>query len=407
MAHVLMKTHFTHPSVQSKETVRNCRHCQSKLSAQLDDEFCCHGCQSAYGLIASLELDRFYEIVQQNPDSLRPVPAQRRDYRLFDSTEFQKDFVEAEAAGRQTAHFYLENMSCYACLWVCEQITRQIDPDARLAINLASGEASLDFSAGSVALSAFFEKFEALGYAVSPHRDFQRDSKSEIARIGVALFCLTNIMMLAFPEYLGASSLEARFRLLFRGISALLAAFTTFYAGWPFLQGAFYSLRKKEVHLDLPIALALVVCFAYSLFHTITGHVHVYYDSSAAVVALLLIGRWVGARALRKVARRQAQFFDGDLRVVRCIKDDGNEELLPLSSVPSGTQIKVLPGELVAMKCRLLSPIAVVNYHLLTGEADNQSIQEGQELYAGAVNGSHPIIVESLEAGLQSFLLLC
>jgi Cu2+-exporting ATPase len=240
----MFQTHTLTPVADAVPTQRFCRHCQSKLDAQLADEFCCHGCRTAYELIESFELKRFYEIVQENRDSLRPAGPQKLDYRLFDAAEFQEGFVEKSKAGQQTAHFYLENMSCYACVWVCEQVTKQIDPEASLSINLSSGEATLDFKASKVALSEFLSRFETMGFPVSPNSDYQQDEKQEIARIGVALFCVMNIMMLAFPEYLGAESLENRFRDLFRWISTVLAALSVFYSGWPFIRGARSALRS-------------------------------------------------------------------------------------------------------------------------------------------------------------------
>jgi len=390
---------------QAAPKPRLCRHCQSKLDTQLADDFCCHGCRSAFELIESFELKRFYEIVQENRESLRPAGPQKLDYRLFDAAEFQEGFVETAGSGEQTAHFYLENMSCYACVWVCEQVTKQIDPDASLSFNLSSGEATLEFKASKVALSEFLSRFETLGFPVSPNSEFQLNEKQEIARIGVALFCLTNIMMLAFPEYLGAASLENQFRDLFRWISTGLAALSVFYAGWPFLQGALSSLRRWQLHLDLPIGLAIVVCFFYSLLHTWQGHPHVYYDSTAAVVALLLIGRWAQGRALRRIMREKSKYFASEARFVRLQKDNGDEEITQLRSVELGQTLKILAGEVIPLKAELLSEFAEINRSLLTGEAEWLAIQQGQAIDAGSMNGGQPIVVRSLETGIQSFLL--
>jgi cation transport ATPase len=401
----MFQTHTLPPVASAVATPRFCRHCQSQLDAQLADEFCCHGCRTAYELIESFELNRFYQIVQENRDTLRPARPQQQDYRLFDAAEFQETFVESTPSGQQTAHFYLENMSCYACVWVCEQVTKQIDPEASLSINLSSGEATLDFKASKVALSEFLSRFETLGFPVSPNSEYQLNEKQEIARIGVALFCVMNIMMLAFPEYLGAASLEHRFRDLFRWISTVLAALSVFYAGWPFLQGALSSLRRRQLHLDLPIGLAIVVCFFYSLVHTWQGHPHVYYDSTAAVVALLLIGRWAQGKALRRIMREKSRYFATEARFVRLVKDEGAEEIAPLASITEGQTLKVLAGEVIPLKAELLTDFAEINRSLLTGEADWLAIHKGHAIDAGSMNGGQPILIRSLETGMQSFLL--
>jgi cation transport ATPase len=401
----MFQTHTLPPVASAVATPRCCRHCQSQLDAQLVDDFCCHGCRTAFELIESFELNRFYQIVQENRDTLRPARPQKQDYRLFDAAEFQEAFVESTPSGQQTAHFYLENMSCYACVWVCEQVTRQIDPEASLSINLSSGEATLDFKSSKVALSEFLSRFETLGFPVSPNSEYQLNEKQEIARIGVALFCVMNIMMLAFPEYLGAASLEHRFRDLFRWISTVLAALSVFYAGWPFLQGALSSLSRRQLHLDLPIGLAIVVCFFYSLVHTWQGHPHVYYDSTAAVVALLLVGRWAQGKALRRIMREKSRYFATEARFVRLVKDGEDEEIAALASITAGQTLKVLAGEVIPLKAELLSDFAEINRSLLTGESDWLAIHKGQTIDAGSMNGGQPILVRSLESGMQSFLL--
>jgi Cu2+-exporting ATPase len=399
--------HRRHPKILSSAAAdeRFCRHCETLLPRELEDDYCCHGCRSAHTLIETFELNRFYEIVQENNEGLRPARVQRSDYKLFDAPIFQDGFVESKQDGQKTAHFYLDNMSCYACVWVCEQLVRKLDSEAQLAINLATGEATLAFDSSRHDLSHFLQHFEALGFGVSPNRTFTRDNRREVARIGVALFCLMNIMMLAFPEYLGASSLEDRFRDLFRWISMVLAALAVFYSGWPLLAGGVYAVHKRSLHLDLPIALALIVCYAYSVYNTVRGHAFVYYDTTTAVVALLLIGRFVQGQALSRVARQQSQYLEGDYRLARVQAGDGSEEMKALVQVVEGDVLRLLPGEVVPIDGILLSPSSELHYALLTGESDLHGIIEGQTVLAGAVNGSRPMLLRAAQPGVQSYLL--
>ncbi len=386
---------------------RTCLHCQSVLSDSLADEYCCHGCRSAHALIAQFELNRFYHIVQENHDALRPADVQRGDYKLFDNPQYQADFVEADPEGRKTAHFYLDNLSCYACVWVCEEMVRRIDASASLLVNMSDGEATLSFDPKRQELSSFLQNLEALGFAVSPHRHYQADRKSDIARIGVSLFCLMNIMMLAFPEYLSAESLEVPLRNLFRWISMFLAGLAISYGAWPLLKGAVRALWQRQLHLDLPIGLALVVCYTYSVWNTLRGEAFVYYDTTTAVVALLLIGRYVQARALERILRKQNQYLEADSAFVRIQRSGSGSglELVPLADVLEGQIFRVLPGELIPLAARLLSAQADVSYGLLKGESQARVVRQGEGVEAGAVNGAEPIELEALEPGVQSYLL--
>lgn len=382
-----------------------CAHCGQDLPRELAEAYCCHGCRTAHALIEQFELKRFYEIVQENRESIAPAGLQRRDYGLFDHPSFQKDFVEDTAAGEQRAHFYLGNMTCYACVWVCETMTRRIDPAAQLAINLSTGEAHLRFDSKRHVLSDFLKNFESLGYAVSPNRQYQSDARSDVLRIGVSLFCLMNIMMLALPEYLSPETLSLEFRDLFRWISLGLASVSVFYGAWPLLRGAVQALRNWQLHLDLPIGLGVLVAFLYSSWHTFLGLEDVYFDTTAAVVALLLIGRFIQKQALQRIHREQNQWAEGDFRFARVQAVSGSEELKALTSITRGERLRLLPGEVVPLEGELLDAKAEMHLGWLTGESQLRGVKRGETVPAGAVNGSGPMHLLAKQDGAESYLL--
>lgn len=351
-----------------------------------------------------MELDRFYELVPSKDYAIHAAAIQRADYSLFDTRAFQNSFSEETQEEAKNVYFYLNDMSCYACVWVCEQATRKIDSNCRLSINMATGEASLHLPKGAKPLSEFVRTYESLGYAVTPNRSDKKARHSDLSRIGVAFFCLMNVMMLAFPEYLDERSLDVMFRNVFRALSAVLAAFAIFYSGWPFLVNALNSLKKGRVHLDFPISLALVVGYSYSVMNLIQGEDHVYFDSMTAVVALVLSGRFIQKRALDRIIREQAKFLEGEARFVRLNTELG-PKMVPLTSIQASQSISVLPGEIIPLKGRLESPSADVSYGLLRGETLSEEIKQGSIIFAGAMNGSQPLTLETLEDGSESFLL--
>lgn len=359
---------------------------------------------TAFTLIERFELGGFYELLRDGRSSIRPQELPRADYALFDAPAFQGAFVEQRAAGEASAHFYLQNMSCYACAWLCEEITRKLDPEARLAINLASGAAVLHFNPERHALSRFIEPIESLGFAVSPNRSYGVDKRSDIKRIGVSLFCLMNIMMLAFPEYLDVSSLELRFRELFRWISALLAAVSVFYCAWPLLRGSLVALRRRTLHLDIPLALALSSSYIYSLYNTWIGHSHVYFDTTSAVVSLLLIGRFAQGQVLARLQRENSRFLESEERFVRVVYLL-REESKRLSEVESGEELRFLPGEVIPVAGELLDAQAEIDYGLLKGESRISAVRRGEPIEAGAVCGSQPISLRTTQPGSASELL--
>lgn len=351
-----------------------------------------------------MELDRFYDLVPSNYYAATASVVPRVDYSLFDTDAFQKGFAEKTENESQYVHFYLNDMTCYACVWVCEQVTKKIDSRSSLSINMTTGEASLLLPSGSKPLSEFVKTYESLGYAVTPNRNHKKESRSELNRIGVAFFCLMNVMMLAFPEYLDIASLSETFRNVFRYVSAALAGLTVFYSGWPFLKNALGSVRNRQVHLDFPIGLALIVGYFYSVWNTFQAGEHVYFDSMTAVVTLVLTGRFIQSRALSTLLREQSKFMEGGSDFVRLEKET-SLEMVPLPTIQKGQTLHLLPGEVIPLKSVLRSTSAEISYGLLRGESRPHVVRQGDEIFAGAVNGSSAIEVDALEEGSESFLL--
>lgn len=376
-----------------------CRHCHNPVPTGLQGEYCCEGCAKASALIRKWELDPFYKMASdQGP---LPSPIAQGDYALFDSQDYQSDFVSGSEGEEKQAFFYLNNLTCYACVWVCEELTKRVDPEARLHINMSTGESCLSLGSSRTPLSEFVKSYEALGFAVTPNSRKSSLDKGDIARLGVAFFCLMNVMMLAFPEYLDIQSLDLRLRDLFRWVSAGLAGLSIFYSAQPILRSAYNGLRQRKLLLDFPIALALLSGYGYSVSNAIAGNPHVYFDSMTAVVALLLVGRLIQGQALARSMREQSHFLEAAKQFVR----SEDRSVHALSEVKAGDILLFLPGEVIPVKGRLLSETADISYGLLKGESQMRLAAEGDQLEAGAVNGSHRIRVEATEDGRSSILL--
>lgn len=389
---------------QKNSPLRYCAHCNEILPDFLAGVYCCKGCQLAFELINKMELSSYYEMRGNTPSNKMNSSDNRTDYSIFDSEAFEKDFDQIGEGNIRTVNFFLNNLTCYACVWVCEQVTKQIDPEAQLLVNMSSGESSLKIPKIGKPLSEYFRTFELLGYGVAPDQSKRGNNRNELARLGVAFFCLMNIMMLAIPEYLDVKSLDVSFRNLFRGISAALAAFSIFYAGWPLLRNAMVSLRLKQLHLDLPISIALIVGFIYSFRSMLLGLPHVYFDSMTAVVALLSTGRFFQARALERIKRENAYLFDSNLEYLR-VKFENGFERRPLPAVRKGDLLRILPGEVIPLQSVLVEDQAEISYGLMKGETNFRTIGKNESIDSGAVNGSNPISVVARENGADSFLL--
>ncbi len=396
-----MMVHVTQDPISSP---RLCAHCNRPLADGVQGLYCCAGCRKAHDLIRRYELDEYYALPRNATLVQVRKSTEAVDYSIYDKPAEQKRFLQEVRGEGREASFFLDDMSCYACVWLCEKVTKKIDPTAELSINLGNGEAVLRLGAQSAPLSEFFKAYEDLGYGVHPAQSDRAGDRTEIMRLGLAFFCLMNIMMLAMPDYLATESLEPRYRLFFQSVSAVLAAISVFYCGRPILGNAWAAVRHKQLPLDLPIGLALALGYAYSLGHVFMRSPLVYFDSMAGVVALLLTGRFIQSRALRKIQNETISLLNDKTNFVRVI-DQGSLRVVPLADVVRGQTIRILPGEVIAVDIQLKSPRASISYGLLRGESETWSAFEGQWIEAGALNGSEPIEGLVVQDGRDSLIM--
>jgi Cu2+-exporting ATPase len=383
-----------------------CKHCGLPIASKSAGGFCCHGCQLAYDLIQQLNLTDFYRLQAQ---SARPLPQPDRQqrqvlYDLYDHPEFQAAFCETQPDGRRLAHLYVDHLSCYACVWVCERAIGQLDETLRISVNLASGQALIEFEPDKVALSDVVARFEQLGYPVSPNRHHGRQDRRDLSRIAISGFCFMNIMLLAVAEYTNPDSLSGGFETLFRWLQLGLASICLVFAAAPFYRGTWQALRRRQIHLDIPITLAILAAFGYSTFHVLKGSGPIYYDSLTAIVFLLLSGRFVQKKALLKHLRGTALERHQETDFVRRQRDHGEWELVPVSRIVAGDRLRIMPGHPVPVKARLLSDPVSISYEHLTGEPDAFGVQAQQVMRAGALCTDEVIEVAACEDGAQSYL---
>ena len=357
-------------------------------------------------MIHALELDNYYELLatsKQNSPSLRDN-VKGDSYDLYDEADFQKEFCHPSGEQLMSCRLYVDNLSCYACVWLGERAVRSLAPEnIDIKINLASGSALILYDPAKVKLSTMVRRLEQLGYPTSPMRQDANEQRRSLTQIGVAGFCFANLMLFAVTDYLDGG-LEVEFRNFFNWISAGLATLCLLVAGRPFYQNAWLSLRRGMIHLDLPIFFAIFIAYIFSLYNTIRGQAGVYFDSLAAIIFLILVARYFQKMILTKHLRRSAFYNQGRHHYVRRLESDDTQTIIPLSQVKAGDRLRILAHHVLPARCRLSSDETELSSELVDGEPEWKTFRKGDELPAGFLLGELPADVEALEDGAKSFL---
>jgi Cu2+-exporting ATPase len=189
-------------------------------------------------------------------------------------------------------------------------------------ISYADHRALVRFDPSATSVSALAAAVGALGYQAIPYdpalldRPERTQARAALSRLLIAGFLAMNVMWLAIALYIGTyQGMDAETQLALRWLAAALSAPAVGWCGLPFFQGAWRGLTRRELSMDLPISLAITTAFATNVVGTWLGRTHLFVDSAAWIVFLLLLGARSSAAApraagavdrLRNLAPREA-----------------------------------------------------------------------------------------------------
>ena len=354
-------------------------------------------------MITSLGLGEYYKLERKSEGLFGKNT--NFDCSLFDSEEFQQQFVIKESSDKHQASLYLSDLNCYACVWVCEKAIEKLYPGTKILLNLAQGSARLTYNPSQVQLSAIAKVLADLGHEPSPNPQSEKPSNLPTIRVAVAFFCLMNIMLLATADYLSYDLDGSMFFHPFRFISMVLAAVIVFFSGFSFFKNSWTALKNRNIDVDIPIALAILLAFGLSSYNTIKLSGDIYFDSIAAIVFLLLSGRALQKIAYDRCVRSFLMEKSQEVTFCRVIDEaTGDISLLPNHQVKANTTLRLLPGDLSLSRSIVLNGQSEISLEFINGETEWIDVSEQDEIPSGALVGSKPMTVVTQESFNDSYL---
>ena len=186
-----------------------------------------------------------------------------------------------------------------------------------------------------------------------------------------------------------------------------LATPVQFWLGARFYRAGWSALKARTGNMDLLVALGTSAGYGLSVFHLLggtgQGGAHLYFEASAVVITLVLLGKWLEARAKRQTteAIRALQALRPEsARVVR----DGVEQALPLADVRVGDEVVVLPGERIPVDAEIIEGRSHADESLITGESLPVAKEPGDRVTGGAVNGEGRLRLRTAAIGAETAL---
>lgn len=379
-----------------------CDHCGLSVPKGLLDpdaahQFCCRGCGTAYEIINSCDLGRYYAL--RDAADAKASKGTGSRYAEFDDPTFHSLYVTSLPGENQSIELFVEGVHCAACVWLVERLPRVVPGVIEARLELRRSMVRLSWDPTRVSLSRIARDLDRLGYPPHVARERNqrearlRDDRTSLIRIGIAGACAGNVMLIALALYAGLfDRMEREYLTLFRWASMLIGAVSVLWPGRVFLRGALTALRAGTIQLDVPISLGLVAGLAWSVVSTVRGAGEVYFDSLSVLVFALLVGRWIQQRQQRWASDSLEMLYSLTPASAR-LWDEGETRDVPVEAVAVGQYVLVRAGESFPVDGEVVRGASAMDQSLLTGEHAPVQIEIGDPVAAGAINVSSEVVV--------------
>ncbi|MER2189346.1 MAG: heavy metal translocating P-type ATPase [Solibacillus sp.] len=323
--------------------------------------------------------------------------------------------IEALGYGvvKEKAEFDITGMTCAACSARIEKVLTKLDGIDTVNVNLALERATVTYNPSSVSVADIVARVDKIGFGAHPvveaaPRDYREQAirKQTMKFIAAAVLSLpllwTMVGHFSFTSFLYVPDV-----LMNPWVQLLLATPVQFIIGWQFYTGAYKSLRNGSANMDVLVAMGTSAAYFYSIYQMLThdGHhsVHLYFETSAVLITLILLGKLFEARAKGHSSRAIKQLMGLQAKKAVVVRNGSTVEVA-LEEVVVGDIVQVKPGEKIPVDGIVVRGQTAIDESMLTGESLPADKGIGDMVYGSTVNASGFIEMEARAVGKQTAL---
>ncbi|MDP5292413.1 heavy metal translocating P-type ATPase [Oceanimonas sp. CHS3-5] len=313
-------------------------------------------------------------------------------------------------------------MSCASCTGRVEKVLRRLPGVLSATVNLAAGRAYVELLAGSQDISALSAAVEKAGFTAEAADDAPKSNKNddherEQHSLKRSLLTSAVLTLPVFVLEMGSHFVpgmhhwvEATLgQSLNWQIQFVLATLVLFGPGLLFLKKGLPALLRGASEMNSLVALGGLAAWGYSTVATFAGHWlpagsrQVYFEAAAVIVTLILLGRFLEARAKGRTGEAIQKLLGLQAPTAR-VERDGSTEDIPLERVKVKDKVRVRPGERIPVDGTVIDGSSWVDESMLTGEPEPVEKGEGDEVTGGTVNNKGSLLVQVTQVGKQTRL---
>jgi Cu+-exporting ATPase len=298
----------------------------------------------------------------------------------------------------------IRGMTCASCVARVENALKRVPGVTSANVNLATERATVMYDPSTTDLSSLLDAVDIAGYDASEFKEeefaqSELDTKRRMddfkKRLQVAV--ILSIPIVAINMFWMPRPSEVNILLL------LLAIPVQFWAGATFYRGAWKTLRHGSADMNTLVALGSSAAFFYSLVNIFRGVNEVWFESSASIITLILVGKYLeaGARSRASDAIRKLMKLAPDKALVR---RDGVETEIETKDIRIGDEVIAHPGERIATDGLIIEGLTSIDESMLTGESMPVTKKTGDPVYGATINQTGFIIYRATRIGNETVL---
>ncbi|WQU01339.1 heavy metal translocating P-type ATPase [Helicobacter pylori] len=382
-----------------------CSHCQlefkeSDLFKEVINHkelhFCCAGCARVYALLADLNLESFYD--KLNDSTLAPVTPQDP----MNILELEQA-LEENNKGDFILNLLLEKTHCNACLWLNQKVLERLKGVKKVSVNFTTHHLQIVFDK-SLNPKKIIQKIESLGYGAKIYNaqnytlKAQKEQRSYLLTLSVGFFATMNLMFIAIAKYAsygsasygGASYGSGMDKLMQRNldlVSLFLSLLVLVVVGRFFIKGAFYGLKNGVLGMDLSVSFGALSAFVYSVYAMLVSQ-ETYFEASSTILTLVFGSKFLELKARLFANEKCLALESHEIHSVIIVENGKQIEKHP-KDVAIGSVVWVPSGAKIALDGVLLNN-ASVDASLISGEFKPLELGVNDPILGGYVNVGVP-----------------
>ena len=302
-------------------------------------------------------------------------------------------------------------MTCAACVHHVGEALRSVPGVSNASVNLATASAAVEHLPEAVDAAELARVVAEAGYQLDtagvdsrggdPRSGQERQLRK---RLIVAALGGAALLLASFPAFPWASYTMSYW--WYPVVLWMVATPVQLWAGWPFYVAGWAGLRRLQPNMHTLIALGTSVAYGYSAvavvlmlaapgaLASVGGH-QLHFDMAAIIIALILLGRWLEARALSRTSNAIGRLLDLRPQTAHLISADGEVSEVPAEQVEAGDMILVRPGEQIPVDGEVAAGGSAVDESPLTGESMPMDKSAGDAALAGTINGTGALTIRA------------